>query len=96
MTNLNSSLWIEGCRFYRYSKLPSAPSIHRRLDYQCLVMNMIETVSIDLGYRYADFGKAKTKTFTGHDDVDNVNFTIYGKAKRVAMHQFMLGARFTF
>lgn len=49
-------------------------------------MNMIETVSIDIGYRYADFGKAKTKTFTGHDDVDNVNFTIYGKAKRVAMH----------
>lgn len=55
-----------------------------------------ETVSIDLGYRYADFGKAKTKTLTGYDDVDNVNFTIHGKAKRVAMHQFMLGARFTF
>lgn len=53
-----------------------------------------DTVSIDLGYRYADFGKAKTKSFSGLDD--GQPFTVYSKAQNVAMHQFMLGARFTF
>lgn len=53
-----------------------------------------DTVSIDLGYRYADFGKAKTKSYSGVDD--GQPFTVYGKAQNVAMHQFMLGARFTF
>lgn len=53
-----------------------------------------DTVSIDLGYRYADFGKAKTKSHSGLDD--GKPFTVYGKAQNVAMHQFMLGARFTF
>lgn len=53
-----------------------------------------DTVSIDLGYRYADFGKAKTKTWTDPDAP--FDFTVQGKAKDVAMHQFMLGARFTF
>lgn len=53
-----------------------------------------DTVSIDLGYRYADFGKAKTKSYSGLDG--DQSFTVYGKAQNVAMHQFMLGARFTF
>lgn len=53
-----------------------------------------ETISIDLGYRYADFGKAKTKTLTDTDE-EGV-FSLYGKAQKVAIHQFMLGARFTF
>lgn len=54
-----------------------------------------DSVSIDLGYRYADFGKAKTKSYSGLDD-EGQAFTVYGKAQNVAMHQFMLGARFTF
>lgn len=55
-----------------------------------------ESISIDLGYRYADFGKAKTKSYTGFDTKAEEYFTEYGKAQRVDMHQFMLGARFTF
>jgi len=47
-----------------------------------------DNISLDLAYRYAQFGAAKTKKYTA--------LGLYGKAENIAAHQIMLGARFTF
>lgn len=46
--------------------------------------------AIDLGYRFAEFGKAKSGMYT--DDEGTFKLT----TNRIAMHQFTRGARFTF
>lgn len=46
--------------------------------------------ALDLGYRYANFGKAKSGTYS--DEEGTFKLT----TNRIAMHQFTLGARFTF
>lgn len=50
---------------------------------------LTEGISLDLGYRYADLGEAKT----GSLGVHGVSAL---KTDEVTMHQFMLGARFSF
>ncbi len=47
-----------------------------------------DNISVDLGYRYAQFGKGKTKTVIGMYDIKSTRPT--------AMHQFVLGLRVTF
>lgn len=46
--------------------------------------------ALDLGYRYANFGKGETKTYS--DEVGTFKI----KTNNVGMHQFVLSARFTF
>ncbi|MCH5277568.1 MAG: porin family protein [Desulfovibrionaceae bacterium] len=48
-----------------------------------------ERLSIDLGYRYADYGRARS------DTVSTGAFTLAGRSD-VTMHQFLLGARISF
>jgi len=50
-----------------------------------------EAVSVDLGYRFAGLGKAKTKWGYGNDD-ERGRF----RTKNVYQHQLMLGLRFSF
>lgn len=50
---------------------------------------LTEGISLDLGYRYADLGEARTKSLPVHG-----SSTL--KTDDVTMHQFMLGARFSF
>ena len=54
--------------------------------------NISDRIALDLGYRYANLGKAKTKYAreSGH------SYPWYIKAKDVETHQFLLGTRFTF
>lgn len=52
---------------------------------------LTESFSIDAGYRYADFGKGKTKAYTESD-----GWYAKSKTDRIGMHQFMLAARYTF
>ena len=53
-------------------------------------------VALDLGYRYAQFGKAKSGTTVIPADGEFPQVDIYSKTKHVDMHQFMMGVRFTF
>lgn len=51
-----------------------------------------ENISIDFGYRYAQFGNGKTKTANYYGLA-----SVYAKSSRpTAMHQFMLGMRVSF
>lgn len=50
---------------------------------------LTEGVSLDLGYRYANLGEAKTESLPVHG-ISSL------KTDDVTMHQFMLGARFSF
>jgi len=54
-------------------------------------LRLSDTVALDLGYRYADLGEARTKT-----DPSLWGRGEYYKAKKVETHQILLGARFTF
>lgn len=54
-----------------------------------------DTVAVDLGYRYAQFGKVKSGTSIIQDGV-NPDTYLYSKVKNLDMHQLMLGVRFTF
>jgi opacity protein-like surface antigen len=56
--------------------------------------NITDRIALDLGYRYASLGKAKTKP--GYDNIEKESFDLWVKAERVTAHQFLLGARFTF
>jgi len=47
-----------------------------------------DTISLDLGYRFAGLGEARTKQGTYYD--------WYGKTRDIYMHQVLLGLRFTF
>ncbi len=49
-----------------------------------------DTISADLGYRYAQFGKGSTHTYA-----DNT-YTIKSKSGTISMHQIMLGLRITY
>lgn len=53
-----------------------------------------DNFALDLGYRYADFGKAETKSYADPDEEGQTY--VKGKSEHVGMHQFMLAARFTF
>ena len=53
-------------------------------------------MALDLGYRYAQFGKAKSGTTVIPADGEFPQVDIYSKTKHVDMHQFMMGVRFTF
>ena len=52
-------------------------------------LRLSDTISFDLGYRYANLGKAKTKHY--EDDPDD-----YVKTNNVDTHQLLLGAKFSF
>lgn len=49
-----------------------------------------ERLAFDLGYRYADYGRAESKTA-----VSAGGYTLKGKSD-VTMHQFLLSARISF
>lgn len=53
-------------------------------------------VSLDLGYRYAQLGKAESKTGMAGDVEDGTLSSAVGKTGTIGMHQFMLGLRVTF
>ena len=54
-----------------------------------------ENFTIDLGYRFAGLGEAKTKWSTVSDGVDTENWA-RAKAEDIYMHQIMLALRVTF
>ena len=54
-------------------------------------LRLSDTVALDLGYRYANLGKAKTKL-----DDPGWSSKDYYKVKTVETHQLLLSARFTF
>lgn len=53
-------------------------------------LTLSETIALDLGYRYARLGKAKTKLLDTADPDD------YVKTNNVETHQLLLGAKFSF
>ena len=53
-----------------------------------------ENFALDLGYRYANLGKAKSKK--AYDLTSNYQQDYWLEAKDVEIHQFLLGARFSF
>ena len=53
-------------------------------------LRLSDTISLDLGYRYANLGKAKTKLLDTTDPDD------YVKTNTVDTHQLLLGAKFSF
>ncbi len=52
--------------------------------------NFNENVAVDLGYRYAQFGKGKTRVLYAAGD------KAQAKSGTIAMHQFVLALRYTF
>jgi opacity protein-like surface antigen len=53
-------------------------------------LQLSDTISLDLGYRYANLGKAKSKLLDTTDPLD------YVKTKNVETHQLLFGAKFSF
>lgn len=59
-----------------------------------VVYDITDYFSLDLNYRFAGLGSAKTKTAEFTDGYDSL--TVHGKTNDIFMHQVMLGLRFSF
>jgi len=55
-------------------------------------LRLSDTVALDLGYRYADLGKARTKA----EDPATWGPNDYFRTRKVETHQLLLGAKFIF
>jgi opacity protein-like surface antigen len=54
---------------------------------------LTDNIALDLGYRYANLGKAKTGYAR---DILGNNYDAWAKTNNVTTHQFLFGARFSF